>query len=337
MIGYHAFPVIAEAYRKGFRDWDAKLALELMKKNSTSNDWWAEKGYMPADKQEQSVSKTAEFAYDDWALSQFAKDRGDSETAKKFAHRAQAYKNIYDKKSGFARGRLADGSWRTPFDPDDTKPVGHDFTEGNAWQYTFFAPQDIPGLITEMGGREQFIKKLDEMFEHHATDKKQSLQDFTGLIGQYAQGNEPSHHIAYLYSYAGVPAKTQERVRQIRDQLYTSSRDGLCGNEDCGQMSAWYVLSALGFYPVNTVNGEYVLGVPAFAEATIKLPKGKKFTITADPKKKFVDKVLLNGNLLSRTYITHADITNGGTLNFIMTDADKPSSKWGTKLADAPH
>jgi predicted alpha-1,2-mannosidase len=336
MIGYHSFPVIAEAYRKGFRDWDTRAVLDLMLSNSTRNDWWAEKGYIPADKEDQSVSKTLEFAYDDWTLSQFAQALGDNEAYKKFARRSQVYKNLFDSKIGFVRGRMADGTWRSPFDPDNSRPGAlHDFTEGSAWQYTFFAPQDVPGLIAELGGREAFVKKLNELFERASIDQSDAVQDVTGTIGQYAHGNEPSHHVAYLYNYASAPAKTQQRVRQIRDQLYSNAKDGLCGNEDCGQMSAWYVFSALGFYPVNPVSGEYVLGVPAFPKAIVKLENGKTFTIEGDPKKKFVDKVLLNGLPLSRTYITHEDIVKGGKLQFVMSDT--PDSKWGTKSEDAPH
>jgi predicted alpha-1,2-mannosidase len=335
MIGYHSFPVIAEAYRKGFRNWDTKAMLSLMVENSKRNDWWSERGYIPADKEDQSVSKTLEFAYDDWTLAEFAKALGEGELAKKYLARSQAYKNVFDKQIGFVRGKMSDGTWRTPFNPANSKPGAlHDFTEGNAWQYTFFVPQNIPGLIKELGGRAAFNSKLDELFTKTVTDEKDLVQDFTGVIGQYAHGNEPSHQIAYMYDYSGEPWKTQDRVRQIRDQYYTNARDGLCGNEDCGQMSAWYIFSALGFYPVNPVDGEYVIGSPAFPKATINLPGNKTFTISRDSNKKYIDKVRLNGNDLSRVYLTHKEITDGGRLEFIM--ADKPGT-WGTAEQDAPH
>ncbi len=340
MIGYHSFPVIVEAYRKGFRDWDPRSTLSLMLNNSKRNDWWSEKGYIPFDKEIDSVSKTLEFAYDDWALAQFAHDLGDSASFVKFEKRSQEYRNLFDNQIGFVRGRSSDGAWRTPFDPANSKPGAfHDFTEGSAWQYTFFAPHDIPGLISELGGRSEFVKKLDRIFEESADSKdgskKQELPDFTGVIGQYAHGNEPSHHIAYLYMYAGEPWKTQKRVRQIREQLYTSAKDGLCGNEDCGQMSAWYVLSSMGMYPVNPVTGEYVLGVPAFSKCSLNLPGGKQFTIIGDPEKHFVSNVLLNGSPLKRVYITYDQIMAGGELKFVMSDSQ--GCAWGTKIEDCPH
>jgi predicted alpha-1,2-mannosidase len=335
MIGYHSFPVIAEAYAKGIRDWDATAMLDLMRANTERNDWWAEKGYIPANKEEESVSKTLEFAYDDWALAQFAKEMGNDDAYNKFMKRAMAYKNVFDKSSGFMRGRLDDGSWKTPFDPLAIPDRPREFTEGNSWQYTWFVPHDVQGLINLMGGRSAFISKLDDFFAPSAEAKQLKLQDMTGLVGKYAQGNEPSHHIAYLYSYAGAPAKTQERVRQIAD-LYSNTADGICGNEDCGQMSAWYIFSALGFYPVNPVQGTYVLGVPLFSKATIN-SSGHEFTVTADkfsPAHPYVEAVYLNGKPLDRVYITHKEIMAGGTLQFKMTA--KPDSKWGTTLSAVP-
>ncbi|MBX9720497.1 MAG: GH92 family glycosyl hydrolase, partial [Candidatus Obscuribacterales bacterium] len=276
MIGYHSFPVIAEAYSKGFRDWDSEGIFKLMVANTARNDWWAEKGYIPADKEEESVSKTLEFAYDDWCLAQFAKALGHSAEAEKFAKRGNNYKNVFDKETEFMRGRFANGSWRTPFDATLVAGGGplRDFTEGNSWQYSFFVPHDVATMIDCYGGREKFIAKLDKMFAEPIKGHI-DFNDVSGLIGQYAQGNEPSHHVAYLYSYAGAPAKTAERVKQICDSLYNSTPEGLCGNEDCGQMSAWYIFSALGFYPVNPVSGNYVIGTPAFDKSCIKLPNEK--------------------------------------------------------------
>ncbi len=334
MIGYHSFPVIAEAYRKGFRDWDAQTALKYMLENSLRNDSWAARGYLAADEEEQSVSRTMEFSYDDAAVSQFAKERGDEADYKKFEKRSLNYRNLFDKSTKLARGRFSDGSWRNPFYPTrSTQP--NDFTEGNAWQYTFFVPHDVPGLIAELGGKPGLVKKLNELFDQAASPDTEKVSDVSGAIGQYAHGNEPSHHIAYLYSYAGAPDQTIKRVRQIRDTLYTNKRDGICGNEDCGQMSAWYVFSALGFYPVNPIAGEYILGVPAFVRSTIKLENGHNMQIVADPKKRFINKVLLNGRPLHRVYITHKELLQGGTLEFIMSD--RPGGNWGINCESAPH
>jgi len=336
MIGYHSFPVIAEAKIKGIDVPQPEKLLDYMIANSKRNDWWAQRGYIPADKESESVSKTLEFAYDDWALAQFGKSLGKDDVYKKYMQRSQAYKNVFDPQTKFMRGRLENGSWRDPFDPDFVSDgdKAHDFTEANSWQYTWFVPQDVPGLISLMGGRKAFVDKLDALF-NHAPIPEPSIHDVTGLIGQYAQGNEPSHHVAYLYSYAGAPWKTQERVRQIR-ALYNETPQGLCGNEDCGQMSAWYVLSSLGLYPVNPVQATYVLGVPAFSRSDLTLINDSKFTILAtdlSPENHYVDKVWLNGKPLTRVYITHKELMAGGTLEFVMTD--KPS-QWGTAADAAP-
>lgn len=332
MIGYHSFPVIAEAYAKGIRNWDADATFKFMLANAKANDPWAERGYIAADKEEESVSKTLEFAYDDWCLAEFAKALGHNEEAAKFQKRGQAFKNVFDFQSGFMRGRLANGSWRTPFDPKAVVGGGplRDFTEANAWQYTFFIPQDVPAMIDLYGGDKKFIKKLDEMFTTPLTGEL-GFNDVSGLIGQYAQGNEPSHHVAYLYSYAGAPEKTAERVKAIRDSMYTNAPEGLCGNEDCGQMSAWYVFSALGFYPVNPVSCNYVIGTPQFSKSAIKLPNGKTFNVVApglSEKAIYVQKASLNGKPLNQVFVSHKDIMNGGTLELTMSD--KPGS-WGSK------
>ncbi len=337
MIGYHSFPVITDAYLKGLRGYDSDALYKLMLANSKINDSWADRGYMPADKEKESVSKTLEYAYDDWTLSQLAKEKGDNENAAKFLKRSMAYKNLYDAESGFMRGKLADGSWRTPFKPNEVNHSGqwHDYTEGDAWQYSFFVPHDVQGLIDAMGGREKFVKRLDELFETPAAVTENQVQDVSGLIGEYAHGNEPSHHAAYLYSYAGAPDKTQKRVKQVRSTLYNNTPAGLCGNEDCGQMSAWYVLSALGFYPVNPADGNYVFGDPLFANAKINLANGKTFEIIssgASPTS-HISKVSLNGKELSQVFLTHSQLQQGGTLNIERTEAP---SKWGTAIGDAP-
>ena len=340
MIGYHSFPVIAEAYLKGIGNWDAEALFQMMVDNTKRNNWWAERGYMPADKEGEAASKTLEFAYDDWALAQFAKSLGKTAEYEKYMKRAQAFKNVYDPKSGFMRGRLEDGSWRTPFNPTAVSAPGkpHDFTEGDAWQYSFFVPHDVAGMIKMMGGKDAFVTKLDELFEHPPVPPEPGqYDDVSGLIGQYAHGNEPSHHVAYLYDYAGAPWKTQARVRQICKELYNNTPQGLCGNEDCGQMSAWYVFSALGFYPVNPVQGTYLFGLPMFPKASIALPNGKTLTVLArnlSPQNQYVEKVVLNGQDFPRIYLTHKELMNGGTLEFVMTG--KPGSSWGTKPEDCP-
>ena len=334
MIGYHSFPVIVDAYLKGLRGYDSDVIYKLMLENSKINDSWADRGYMSADKEKESVSRTLEYAYDDWTLSQLAKEKGDSENAAKFLKRSMAYKNLYDSESGFMRGKFADGSWRTPFKPNEVAQSS-DFCEGDSWQYSFFVPHDVQGLINAMGGREKFVKKVDALFETPSVISQNQSHDVSGLIGEYAQGNEPSHHAAYLYSYAGVPSKTQDRVRQIRSTLYNNTPAGLCGNEDCGQMSAWYVMSALGFYPVNPADGNYVFGSPLFSDAKIKLSNGKIFEIAtsgASPKS-YISRVSLNGTDLSRVFLTHAQLQNGGRLNIEMTPT---SSKWGTAMRDVP-
>lgn len=333
MIGYHSFPVIAEAYAKGIRGWDAEQLYAMMARDAARNDSWAnDELYIPADKEKEAVSKTLEFAYDDWSLAQFAKMLGKTADAEKYLRRAGAYRQVFDSDSGFMRGRLADGTWRTPFDPiDTTKPVQpHDFTEGNSWQYSFFVPHDVEGLAKLNGGHAAFVRKLDQLFDHAPVKNVEKVEDVSGLIGQYAHGNEPSHHVAYLYSYAGAPAKTAERVRAVQTALYNSSPGGLCGNEDCGQMSAWYVFSALGFYPVNPVQATYVFGSPLFADATLHLPNGKDLRVVAhdaSATNRYIADLRLNGKPLPRVYITHDEILAGGTLEFDMSST--PSAHFG--------
>jgi predicted alpha-1,2-mannosidase len=331
MIGYHSVPVIFDAYMKGVREFDTKLALEAMKKSAMRDQQglklYRERGFIPADKENESVSKTLEYSYDAWCIAQFAKAIGNKEDYEKYNQRALFYRNLFDKSTGFMRGKMSDGSWKTPFEP---REVTHQYTEATAWQYSFYVPQDIKGLIDLSGGKEKFIEKLDGLFsESEKLEGKQQL-DITGLIGQYAHGNEPSHHVAYLYSYAGAPWKTQERIRDIMEKLYTSKVDGLCGNDDCGQMSAWYIFSAMGFYPVCPGQNIYVLGSPIFDKVTINLENGKKFVINAQNvsgKNKYIQLASLNGIAYSYPYITHQDLINGGELNLIMKDT--PNKLWG--------
>ncbi len=283
MIGYHAVPVIADAYLKGLlteMDTDtlfqALLASAFQKIRETP--LYREYGYIPADSLENTVSNTLEYAYDDWCIAQVAQKLGKTQDYNLFMARAGSYKNLFDPVTRFMRAKLEDGSWKEPFDPLDTR-YNNDYTEGNAWQYTWYVPQDIENLISMMGGKEIFNTKLDSLFSISSDLGEDAALDVSGMIGQYVHGNEPSHHIPYLYNYSGQPWKTQEKVRQILTGLYNDQPDGLPGNEDCGQMSAWYVFSALGFYPVNPANGKYDLGIPLFRQAEIQLGMQKKFLI----------------------------------------------------------
>jgi predicted alpha-1,2-mannosidase len=295
--------------------------------------------YLPADWENESVSKTLEYAYDDWCIAQLSSTLRDTDGAFQFRRRARFYRNLFDSDTGFMRGRLADGSWRTPFSPRFSEHRNDDYTEGNAWQYTWYVPHDVKGLINLMGGNEAFIAKLDELFEQSSEiEGANASPDISGLIGQYAHGNEPSQHIAYLYCYARAPWKTQERVRQITDTLYDSSPEGLPGNEDCGQMSAWYILSTIGFYPVNPADGNYVIGTPHYERVSIAVGEGKTFTVEApgaSSTNKYIQSATLNGRAFQRCYITHAEVAAGGTLRFVM--GPEPNRSWATdELATPP-
>ena len=332
MIGYHSVPVIFDAYMKGIRGFDVNEALTAMEKSAERDQHgqrlYRERGFIPADKENESVSKTLEYSYDDWCISQFAKAIGNNNDYEKYNQRSLFYKNLFDKSTGFMRGKMSDGSWISPFEP---KAVTQQYTEATAWQYDFFAPPDVKGLIDLFGGNENFIKKLDEMFAESDQLQGRFQADISGLIGQYAHGNEPSHHVAYLYNYAGAAWKTQERVRDIMNRLYTSKPDGLCGNDDCGQMSAWYVFSAMGFYPVCPGQNMYVIGSPVFDKVTINLENGKKFVINAtnvSDRNKYIQFAALNGKAFTKSFITHDQIMNGGELTFVMRD--KPNKIWGS-------
>lgn len=322
MIGYHAVPVIADAYFKGLRDFDTELALEAMMHSAELDhlglEAYKDLGFIPMDAESESVSKTLEYAYDDWCIAEMAADLGREDTARRYRIRAQSYRNLYDASTGFMRPRL-NGGWLSPFDP---KEVSFNYTEANAWQYSFFVPQDVEGLMALTGGEEAFIRKLDALFNETPETTGRDQADITGLIGQYAHGNEPSHHMAYLYAYAGRPWKTQKRVRQIMNTLYDDSPEGLCGNEDCGQMSAWLVLSALGFYPVQPGKPEYVLGSPWFEKAVLHLDNGKTFTIQAPGNSRnrpYVRSMKLNRKDHSSLVLAHEAIMAGGDLEFEMS------------------
>lgn len=329
MIGNHGVSVIAEAYAKGFRGFDAERAFNAIKQTQTvshplKSNWenYMKYGYFPTDLTEsESVSSTLESVYDDYAAADMAARMGKTDDAAYFAKRADFYKNLFDPSTGFMRPKKADGTWKSPFNPSQVghaESVGGDYTEGNAWQYTWHVQHDVPGLIALMGGEEPFLKKLDSLF----TVKLETTQaDVTGLIGQYAHGNEPSHHVTYLYALAGRPERTQELVREIFDTQYLPKPNGLCGNDDCGQMSAWYMFSAMGFYPVSPVSAQYVFGAPQFPKFVLHLPDGKTFTIIAEglsKEHKYVDSITLNGEPYTEKFIRHEDIVKGGTLVYRM-------------------
>ena len=336
MIGYHAVPVIADAYLKGIFGYDSLLALEAMKQAATQSRLgipaYRQYGYIPAEAEAESVSKTLEYAYDDWCIAQMAKALGRSDDYLTYLRRAQYYKNLFDPSTGFFRARM-NQQWVEPFDPSE---VNFHFTEANAWQYAFYAPQDVEGLIALHGGAKGLEAKLDGLFSASSATSGREQPDITGLIGQYAHGNEPSHHIAYLYNYVHRPDKTQERVRQILDELYADAPDGLSGNEDCGQMSAWYVLSALGFYPVTPGSDLYAIGSPLFPEATLHLENGNSFRIVANGASathKYIHSARLNGADYRYTYLRHADLMAGGVLELEM--AATPGA-WGMQPGDEP-
>ena len=329
MIANHGVSVVAEAYAKGFKGFDAERAFQAIKQTQTvshklKSNWedYMKYGYFPTDlTAAESVSSTLESVYDDYAAADMARRMGKTEDAAYFSKRADFYKNLFDPTTKFMRPRKSDGTWKSPFDPTQAAHAesnGGDYTEGNAWQYTWHVQHDVPGLIALLGGEEAFTNKLDSLF---AVELRTQLADVTGLIGNYAHGNEPSHHVTYLYTLAGKPERTQELIRQIFDTQYRPAPDGLCGNDDCGQMSAWYMFSAMGFYPVNPVSGEYVFGAPQMPKFVLHLQDGKTFTVLAEglsKEHKYVESITLNGEPYTKNYITHEDIMKGGTLVYKM-------------------
>lgn len=329
MIGNHAIPVIVDAYFKGIKNFDIQLAYKACKEslmvNTRQLDSYKELGYVPVDESSEnwSVSKTLEYAYNDWCMAQFAKALNKTTDYDYFIKRSENWKNVYDTKSTFMRPKLKNGQFIKEFVPKEYTPY---FCESNAWQYFWSVPQNIEGLIKSVGGNAAFEKKLDSMFtlKPLAEDKLPIFS--TGMIGQYAHGNEPSHHVAYLYNYINKPWKTQKRVREILETQYKNTPNGHCGNEDCGQMSSWYVLSSLGFYPVNPAQSIYSFGAPMFDSATINLENNKKFVIQTKNISNdniYIQSIELNGRKLERNYITHKEIMQGGILIFTMGDAPK--------------
>lgn len=337
MIGYHSVSVIADALAKGIDGFNVEKAFVAMK-NSAEQDVlglrpYKELGYIPGSEESESVSKTLEYAYDDWCIAQTARLLGKEDDYAYYLKRSKNYINVFDPATKFFRGKIST-LWFAPFDPYE---VNFNFTEANAWQYRFFVPHDIKNLMSLQGGQSAFIQNLDSLFETHSTTSGRIQADITGLIGQYAHGNEPSHHVAYLYALAGQAWKTQKYINQILSQFYSDQPDGLCGNEDCGQMSAWYLFSSMGFYPVTPGSETYVLGAPLFKQIKLQLENGKSFQVDAPGKTDeniYVQSVKLNGLAINRPFITHAEIMDGGTLEFEM--GPKPSDFLNTPSEEYP-
>ncbi len=342
MVGYHAVPVIVDAYLKGYHGFDVELAYEAIKQSAMQKkdgiEYIQQLTYIPADKVNESVGKALEYAIDDYCIALMAKKLNKEADYIYFSKRAKLYGLYFDAETKFMRGKMADGKWRTPFDPFSSKHRADDYVEGNAWQYTWLVPHDVEGLIKLFGGDKSFTSKLDSLFTLPLKLDEEGSPDISGLIGNYAQGNEPNHHTPYLYAFAGQPWKTANLIRKIDEAFYTDKPDGLCGNEDVGQMSAWYVFSALGFYPVNPANGVYVFGSPLIEQASITLQGNKKFDIRVlnnSRQNKYIQKIVLNGKTYSRSYILYKEITAGGKLEIYM--GNKPSATWGVKPASRPY
>lgn len=342
MIGYHSVSVIVDAYFKGSRNFDVDKAYEAIVHAATYNTdgilfpsdevkeklapmgkkYNEELGYIPSDLENESVAKALEYAYNDWCIAQMAKDLGKKEDYDRFIERSKRYTKYFDKETGFMRGVLKNGNFREPFDPKFSQHRKDDYTEGNAWQWTWFVPHDVDGLVNLMGGKEKFTAKLDELFSTSSELKGDHVSsDISGLIGQYAHGNEPSHHVTHMYNFVGKSHKTQKLVDEIMSTLYFNNPNGLSGNEDCGAMSAWYILNAMGFYSFCPGNDIYTLGRPLFNKVTVNLYGGKKFTIIANnnnSKNKYIQSFRINGKNVEKPFFTHSDVLEGSTLEFDM-------------------
>ncbi|WP_316635538.1 GH92 family glycosyl hydrolase [uncultured Flavobacterium sp.] len=334
MIGYHSVSVIADAIVKGNGNFDKEKALLACVNTAKvpyydGLEYYMKMGYVPEDKNSSSVSKTLEYAYDDWAIAQAAKKLGKTAIYNEFIERSKNYKNVYDEKTGFMRPKLNDGTFKKEFDQLDTH--GQGFIEGNSWNYSLYVPQDPAEMIKMMGGNDQFNVRLDSLFSMHLPDKYfENTEDISrdGIIGNYVHGNEPSHHVVYLYDWTNSPWKAQDKIRMILKKMYRNGADGLGGNDDFGQMSAWYIFSSLGFYPVAPGSDEYALGSPLVKKAIFNLENGKTFeveTVNQSDKNVFVSKVLLNGKQLDKPFLKHADVMNGGKITFYMSA--KPNKK----------
>ncbi len=343
MIGYHAVAVIADAYAKGIRGYDAHEALHAMVATASYGPYgglaqYMQLGYVPIDEEGEAASKTLEYAFDDWTIARTAQAMGEEALAARFFARAANWRHAYDPDSGFMRARTRAGAFRTPFDPS-LSGYGTDYTEGNAWQYSWYVPQDVAGLAAAHGGADRLLAQLDQVFDAKIDPQQFAhMEDITGLIGWYAHGNEPSHHVAYLYAAAGQPWRTQARLGTIMASQYAPRPDGLSGNDDLGQMSAWYLFTALGFYPVTPASNEYIIGRPFLPRAVLNLPNGRHFTVSttglseAHP---YVQAVTLNGAPLGRVFLRHEEIMAGGELHFTM--GAKPNTAWPGAAAPAPY
>jgi len=338
MTGYHSIPVIVEAYKKGIRGFDAEKAYQAMKTTMMQDErglnHYKEYGYIPYSLLDESVTITLEYAYDDWCVAQMAQALGKDEDYKFFLNRSKAYQHLFDNETGFMRGKSVDGkSWNEPF---DAKHSNHreqtDYTEGNAWQHSWFVPHNVEDFITLHGDNKTFTKRLEQLFTESSEITGDNVSvDISGLIGQYAHGNEPSHHIAYMFNHANEPWRTQYWARHILDTQYNTTPVGLSGNEDCGQMSAWYALSSIGIYPMNPASGVYEIGSPIFEKASISISEGKSFIIEAEhvsEKNIYIQSATLNGEEFNQTSISHQQILEGGTLHFVM--GAEPNKTWGT-------
>ena len=334
MIGIQSVPVIADAILKDVKGFNYERAYQAMKASMMSDykglSYVTDLEYIPADKENESVAKGLEYAIADWGVAQVARKLGKTEDYEYFSKRALAYQNYWDKDTHFFRGKNRDGSWVTPFNPVHSTHRNDAYCEGNGWQYTWLVPHDVEGLISLFGSKEAFVSKLDSLFLVNEDLGDAASPDISGLIGQYAHGNEPGHHTVYLYSFVGQQWKTAEKVDYILSHMYSDLPDGLQGNEDCGQMSSWYVFSALGFYPVNPSDGVYVFGSPIFDKVVLKLPENKVFEIRANnnsAENKYIQSIELNGQPYNKLYISHADIMAGGTLVFTM--GNRPNEQFG--------
>ncbi len=338
MVGFHSIPVVVDAYLKGFKVdqnqiWTAIKGFENYEVLGLKDT--RERGFIPADKEPWSVAKGLEYAIDSYAVAKFAAKTNHLEAYDTYFKSAKNYKNYFDKKLGFMRGKLSNGKWRSNFNPSFSLHMEDDYVEGNGWQYTWLVPHDVEGLVESFGGKTPFTSKLDRLFTVSSALNQGASIDISGMIGQYAHGNEPSHHILYLYPFVGEQWKTATRVREVFDKFYKATPDGLIGNEDCGQMSAWYIFSSLGFYPVNPVNGMFVFGSPTADSVSISLNNGKKFKLIAlhnNSQNKYIQAIKLNGKAYTKTYIMYKDIMNGGVLEYTM--GKTPNSTFGKLKAD---
>ena len=337
MVGNPGIPVVADALLKGYSGFDHEQAFEAMRHSAMLDErglkYLKEYGYIPYDKEEEGLAKCMEYAIADWSIAQAAQALNKPDDYRYFLRRSKSYVQYFDPATGFVRGRSSDGAFRPNFNPFESVHRDNDYTEGNAWQYTWLVPHDIPGLVELFGGHEPFIRKLDSLFIAEGSLGEHASPDISGLIGQYAHGNEPSHHIIYMYPYVGQPWKTADKVRETLSTMYHNNPDGLAGNEDVGQMSAWYVLSAIGLYQVEPAGGKYIFGSPIVDRAVIKVADGQTFTIEAlnnSADNKYIQRVVLNGQPYEHYYINFRDIVNGGTLTFVMGNTPVRPTAGGT-------